>query len=471
MDNFKQDNEFKNFVFSPNSLNIEILKLFFSIYLFGLLPFIGFGIIIVISENSSLSEVILGFFILTKVSLILSPVLNAIVFLLSPTIMDISLKRRSRIIWFSLFDNEYLSFEIITLIRKICHEYNLKIPKFGIISSQEPIAFTYGNMIVKARVVVSQGLLDCLNNEEISGVYAHEIGHVVRGDVAIMTFALSLLQPCILIAQEPPRSWQLTLAILVAKFASQKMILLSFKLSRLREYFADYFAIKQTKDPNALSRALLKMAFRSSQIKTKSKKMNWQENIRSIGIIDLKIQTSYTISKISESMASNGYRDSDFLDRIFGEDSSKELESTHPLLINRISQLNSYCQWLDCSIEIPISSSPYKKNDEIKNSHKEQNIPVVDECKIYFQKSRERKWSEFLLAFLLTLIFLILLIQSPGIWQILFFAVFVFITILNFKEIYNPEPDFITISNVGFTIDRGRGKEILKWSEVDQLLS
>ncbi len=69
----------------------------------------------------------------------------------------------------------------------------------GIINDQNPTAFTYGSLPNSARLVVSQGLFTYLDDDEIATVYAHELGHIVHWDFAVMTAASTLVQICYLI--------------------------------------------------------------------------------------------------------------------------------------------------------------------------------------------------------------------------------------------------------------------------------
>ncbi|MEN9218560.1 MAG: M48 family metalloprotease [Gloeomargarita sp. DG_2_bins_126] len=126
---------------------------------------------------------------------IISTVLfNGVVFFLSPYVMDWVQQGLYQTRWVSLVDIERQSRASARIIRQVCADKGLKTPKLGIINDQNPTAFTYGSLPNTARVVVSQGLFTYLADEEAAAVYAHELGHVVHWDFAVMTLAQTLVQ-------------------------------------------------------------------------------------------------------------------------------------------------------------------------------------------------------------------------------------------------------------------------------------
>ena len=66
-------------------------------------------------------------------------------------------------------------------------EQNMKVPWFGLIHDGAPNAFTYGHHPNNMRIVITQGILDLLEPEEVEGVVAHEIGHGKNWDMLLMT--------------------------------------------------------------------------------------------------------------------------------------------------------------------------------------------------------------------------------------------------------------------------------------------
>ena len=121
-----------------------------------------------------------------EISLVIfiSIIIFIIQFLVSPILTDISMK------WFykASFDAEipeYLKNEIT----KMCTSHKMNYPKIGVIMDGAPNAFTYGLTKNNARIVITRGLLELLNEKEVVGVIAHEIGHAVHYDMIFMCVA------------------------------------------------------------------------------------------------------------------------------------------------------------------------------------------------------------------------------------------------------------------------------------------
>lgn len=294
------------------------------------------------------------------ISVAITLVFNIAAFFISPWLMDLSQKWLYKTRWVSLGDIADRSPETAKVIRKICADKKLKHPRLGIIDDQNPTAFTYGSLPNSARLVVSQGLFTYLDDEEIAAVYAHELGHIVHWDFAVMTVASTLIQICYLICvfarrmsrrgSSKSRDAFQTAALVSYIFYLIGSYLLLY-LSRVREYFADRFAAETTGNPNALSRALVKIAYgiveETSQAEEPSRLL---EGTRALGIYDAKAATATgTAYRIASSPEKIG--------RVFLWDMFNpwgwwmELNSTHPLTGKRVRALSTYAEQLGLAIE------------------------------------------------------------------------------------------------------------------------
>jgi len=167
------------------------------------------------------------------------------------------------------------------------------MPKVYIINSAAPNAFATGVKPEKTAIAVTAGLLARLNRDELQGVVAHEMSHIVNRDVLFMTIAGMMLGSIVLISQVFLRSlWfgaggryssksskssgqgQLVFMIIAIAFAILGPImaqLLYFAISRKREYLADASAVRFTRYPEGLASALEKISNSTQELKSANK--------------------------------------------------------------------------------------------------------------------------------------------------------------------------------------------------------
>ena len=129
---------------------------------------------------------LIGLFVGAEMSklILIAIIILVVQYLIAPFFTDLSMK------WFykARFDcqpPEYL----VNFINSVCAQNNMKYPKIGYIDDGAPNAFTYGRTKNDARIVLTRGIFDLLTPEEVKAVVAHEIGHAVHYDMAVMTMA------------------------------------------------------------------------------------------------------------------------------------------------------------------------------------------------------------------------------------------------------------------------------------------
>ena len=76
-----------------------------------------------------------------------------------------------------------------------------KMPKVYIIDEAAPNAFATGIKPENSAITVTAGLLSKLNRDELQGVIAHEMSHIVNRDILVMTFAGIMLGSIVLISE------------------------------------------------------------------------------------------------------------------------------------------------------------------------------------------------------------------------------------------------------------------------------
>lgn len=154
------------------------------------------------------------------------------------------------------------------------------MPKIYIIPDPSPNAFATGRSPQHCAVAVTEGLLAKLNRDQLQGVIAHEISHIVHRDILFVTLAGIMLGSIVLMANVFMRGTLyggsrrrysgrnegggqaviILIALLVAILAPLMAQILYFALSRKREYLADAGAVRLTRYPEGLAGALEKIA-------------------------------------------------------------------------------------------------------------------------------------------------------------------------------------------------------------------
>src|SRR5580698_3583319 len=81
---------------------------------------------------------------------------------------------------------------VYNIVERLAQKVSLPMPKIYVIPTDSPNAFATGRNPNHASVAVTQGILGLLNDEELEGVIAHELGHVRNRDILISSIAATL---------------------------------------------------------------------------------------------------------------------------------------------------------------------------------------------------------------------------------------------------------------------------------------
>src|ERR1700689_2202606 len=78
------------------------------------------------------------------------------------------------------------------IVERLTQKIGLPMPKIYVIPTESPNAFATGRNPKHASVAVTHGILGLLNDEELEGVLAHELGHVGNRDILISSVAATI---------------------------------------------------------------------------------------------------------------------------------------------------------------------------------------------------------------------------------------------------------------------------------------
>jgi heat shock protein HtpX len=166
-------------------------------------------------------------------------------------------------------------------VERITQRQGLPMPKIYVIPSESPNAFATGRNPAHAAVAVTQGILNLLDDEELEGVLAHELGHVRNRDILTSSIAATLAGAVTLLARmaywgalfggfggrdREERGGGGIGALLMLILAPIAAMLIQLAVSRSREYAADETGAHFTGNPYALARALQKLDAYSKRI-------------------------------------------------------------------------------------------------------------------------------------------------------------------------------------------------------------
>lgn len=180
----------------------------------------------------------------------------------------------------------------------------LPMPKVYVIDDPAPNAFATGRKPDKSAVAATTGLLKIMNDSELEGVMAHELGHIKNFDMRVNTLAFALVGIISMIADF---FWHITvfggsgnrregnqlmylLAIVAVILAPIAATMIQLAISRRREYLADATGALTTRYPEGLAAALAKIAAHGSALRkpnTATAHMFFANPLKGKGVLNL----------------------------------------------------------------------------------------------------------------------------------------------------------------------------------------
>lgn len=162
---------------------------------------------------------------------------------------DIKLLSESR-----LMDYDQKTQLFYTTVANIARQNSITMPEVGVYVSEDPNAFATGPSKNRSLVAVSTGLLTAMTSSEIEGVIAHEMSHILNGDMVTMTLLQGVLNTFVIffariigeiidktiLKNDEGHGWGYFISVMVMELVLgilASLVLMAF--SRHREYRAD----------------------------------------------------------------------------------------------------------------------------------------------------------------------------------------------------------------------------------------
>jgi heat shock protein HtpX len=168
---------------------------------------------------------------------------------------------------------------VYAMVRELAQLARIPMPKVYLIEQDSPNAFATGRNPAKAAIVLSRGIVRLLGEEELKGVIAHELSHVINRDTLLATVAATLAGAVMFLAyqmrwlafftgtsHDDDRRGGVMGMLLMAILAPLAATIIQLAISRSREYKADAGSAELTRNPDGLATALEKLADYSKRL-------------------------------------------------------------------------------------------------------------------------------------------------------------------------------------------------------------
>ena len=160
--------------------------------------------------------------------------------------------------------------EVYNILASLSQRASIPMPRVYVIENDSPNAFATGRNPEHSAVAVTTGILRILNKQELEGVLAHELSHVLHRDILISTVAAALAGAITMLASwarfslffgrdDEEGGGNIVSVILFSMVAAFAAMLIQLAISRSREYLADEGGAQLAGNPLFLAHALRRL--------------------------------------------------------------------------------------------------------------------------------------------------------------------------------------------------------------------
>ena len=172
-------------------------------------------------------------------------------------------------------DNPDVYRRVQPIVANLAQRMGLPMPKLWVIAEDSPNAFATGRNPSHSSVAFTSGILQLMDDRELEGVVAHELGHVLNRDILTSSIAATIAAAITQLSymamffggrrDDEDRGGGLG-SVLMLILGPIAATLIQLAISRTREYSADATSAKYTGDPNELISGLRKLESYSKRI-------------------------------------------------------------------------------------------------------------------------------------------------------------------------------------------------------------
>jgi heat shock protein HtpX len=157
--------------------------------------------------------------------------------------------------------------QLYEIVERLAQKAGIPVPRIHVIPDPALNAFATGRSPKHAAIAATDGILRALNREELEGVLAHELSHVLNRDTLVSTVAATLAgaiswlaHPFMLMgSRDDDEGGNPIAGLALMILAPLAAMLIQMAVSRSREYGADETGARLVGYPDGLAGALRKL--------------------------------------------------------------------------------------------------------------------------------------------------------------------------------------------------------------------